>query len=138
VALLIVGLALLGAEAAQPAASPDDAALENLELEARRLALETLERDLERKVEALQKLREETQAELQVQEREHDQDLEKLVKFYQAMKPQKAALLLEELPLDLAAEVLGTMKPREAGKILNSMKPSRAVQLSRRMAGAEK
>ena len=139
--LLLLGLALLGADKAPtqtPAASADDAALENLELEARRQALETLERDLERKVEALQKLRKETEAEMKVQEREHSQDLGKLVKFYSAMKPKSAARLLEELPLDLAAEVLGTMKAREAGKILNSMKPSRAVSMSRRMARGER
>ena len=139
--LLLLGLALLGADEARTdsvPASADDAALENLELEARRQALEALERDLERKVDALQKLRKETEAEMQVQEREHSQDLGKLVKFYSAMKPQNAARLLEELPLELAAEVLGAMKAREAGKILNTMKPSRAVSLSRRMAGGEK
>ncbi len=149
VLLLGLVLALLGADEAPrhapagppaaPAAAPsDDSALEVLDLEARRQALEILERDLERKVEALRKLREEAEAQREVQEHERGRDLGKLVKFYQAMKPQNAARLLEELPLDLAAEVLSTMKAREAGKVLNAMKPGRAVQLSRRMAGVDR
>ena len=145
VLLLGLVLALLGAGEAPrhappgpPAAPSNDSALEVLELEARRQALEIVERDLERKVEALRKLREEAEAQREVQEHERGRDLGKLVKFYQAMKPKNAARLLEELPLDLAAEVLSTMKAREAGKVLNAMKPGRAVQLSRRMAGVDR
>ena len=143
-ALLTAGMAM--AESAEPAqeatvasrANAGGAALAALELEARREALETLQRDVEAKVEALRKLREEAEANLQKKEREGVEDFGKLVKFYEAMKAKNAARLLEELPLDVAADVVSSMKARQAGKILNAMKAGRAVQISRRMAGEKK
>lgn len=115
-----------------------EAALQALDLEARRQALEMLERDLEAKVQALQELREETEASLRAQQKQQTEDLKTLVKLYEAMKPKSAARLLEELPVALAAEVLSSMKARGAGKILNAVAPARAVQISRRLAGNQK
>jgi flagellar motility protein MotE (MotC chaperone) len=138
--LMVSGALLLGADepasvGSVPSPSTGAAALDALELEGQRQALEMLQRDVESKLEALEELRKQAEASLKVQKKAHTEDLEKLVKFYQAMKPQNAARLLEELPLNLAAEVLSAMKVREAGKIMNSIKTQRAVQISRRMAG---
>jgi flagellar motility protein MotE (MotC chaperone) len=135
---MLLGFALLGADPPAPNRSTEGGAIEGLELEARRQALETLEKDLEAKLEALEELRKQAEASLEVQQKARTDDVEKLVKFYQAMKPQNAARLLEELPLDLAVEVLSAMKVREAGKVLNSIKRERAVQISRLMAGKKR
>ena len=110
-------------------------AVQALELEVRESALRLLEEDLERRLAALTALREEVSAVLAPGEEESDRDLKTLISFYQAMKPKNAALLLEKLPMQLAADVLASMKTREAGKILNVIAPERAVRISRLMAG---
>jgi flagellar motility protein MotE (MotC chaperone) len=141
---LIVGILTLvaaearGADPSGAAESASDAALKALDLEARRQALEILERDITAKLKSLEELRNETEASLKAQKKQQTEDLQTLVKLYEAMKPQSAARLLEELPVDLAAEVLSTMKARGAGKILNVVKPARAVQISRKMAGTKR
>jgi flagellar motility protein MotE (MotC chaperone) len=142
--VVILGiLALVATEAravdpTEASGSASDAALQALDLEARRQALAMLERDLEAKLLSLEELRKETEASLKAQREEQTEDLQTLVKLYEAMKPKSAARLLEELPVDLAAEVLSTMKARGAGKILNAVKPARAVQISRHMAGKKR
>lgn len=141
---LILGILTLaaaetrGADLTEATESASDAALQALDLAARRQALEILERDLEAKLDSLEELRKETEASLKAQREEQTEDLQTLVKLYEAMKPQNAARLLEELPVDLATKVLSTMKARGAGKILNVVKPARAVQISRRMAGTKR
>jgi flagellar motility protein MotE (MotC chaperone) len=106
-----------------------------LEAEAREAALRALELDLAAKIEELRKLKETTLAAIQAKEEAEAAHRATLVSFYQAMKPQAAADLLEKLPLSLASEVLSSMKARQAGKILNVMEDSRAVQISKRMVG---
>lgn len=135
---LVLSVALLpwlavAAEPAAPEAASD--AVEALELEAREGALRLLQEDLEQRLSELAKLREELSAALTPGEQQSDRELKTLISFYQAMKPKNAAVLLEKLPEQLAADVLSSMKTREAGKILNVMKPDRAVRISRLMAG---
>ncbi len=143
---LLIALALL--ILSQPAAAePNDAsrvapepslAVQALELEARKGALRLLEEDLERRLAELAALSAEVSTALAPREEESDRDLKTLVSFYQAMKPKSAAQLLEKLPAQLAADVLVAMKIREAGKILNVMAATRAVRISRLMAGEER
>jgi len=123
-----------------PAPAPESstdasAARRGLELAAREAALRTLEADLQAKLEELRQLRALAQETLEPKRQREVEDVLKLVKFYQSMKPQNAANLLEALPLPLATSVLRAMKAREAAKILNVMEADRAVQISRLMAG---
>jgi len=159
-ALLLVALAcipalLVRAQAEAPAAAPelgapdklpepaapsgqpsgDVAEKRALELEAKEAALRTLQADIAAKLEELRKLQIAAQETLEPKRKREVEDVQKLVKFYQAMKPVSAAKLLEELPLPLATSVLRAMKAREASKILNVMAAERAVQISRLMAG---
>jgi flagellar motility protein MotE (MotC chaperone) len=106
-----------------------------LEVEAREAALRTLEADINAKLEELRQLQVAAQETLEPKRKREVEDVAKLVKFYQSMKPQSAANLLEALPLPLATSVLRAMKAREAAKILNVMEADRAVQISRLMAG---
>ncbi len=114
------------------------AAREALELEVRQAALQELTADAEARLAELQKLRGELEAALAPGEAEAGTDLDTLIKFYQSMKAKNAAALLEKLPVQLAADVLGSMKARAAGKILDAMKADRAVVISRRMAETER
>jgi flagellar motility protein MotE (MotC chaperone) len=136
---LFIAPLLAAAEPNEPTQTAEpSAAVQALELEARQAALRLLEEDLEQRLTELVALREQVSAELAPGEEKSDQDLKTLISFYQAMKPKNAAVLLEKLPAQLAADVLAAMKTREAGKIFNVMSPERAVKISRLMAEGER
>jgi flagellar motility protein MotE (MotC chaperone) len=139
--LLLALLALLLVAAADGAhetpGTPPDAG-DPLELEVRRQALRLLEADADAKLAELARLREQLEAKLEPTEQKAARDLDTLIRFYQAMKPKKAATLLEKLPAELAADVLGAMKSRQAGRILDSMQPAPAVRISQLMAGRQR
>ncbi len=121
-----------------PGNEPERLAKQLLELEVKATALRELERDLDQKIQTLEELRQQALAVIEPGEKERQGKLDTLIKFYQAMKPQSAARLLEKLPTPLAADVLSSMKSRGAGKILNVMNADKAVRLSKRMAGQKK
>ncbi len=121
-----------------PGNEPERLAKQLLELEVKATALRELEQDLNQKIQTLEELRQQALAVIEPGEKERQGKLDTLIKFYQAMKPQSAARLLEKLPTPLAADVLSSMKSRGAGKILNVMNADKAVRLSKRMAGQRK
>ena len=121
-----------------PKVAPERLAKQLLELEVRETALRELEQDLNQKIQTLEELRQQTLAVILPGEKERQGQLDTLIKFYQAMKPQSAARLLEKLPTPLAADVLSSMKSRGAGKILNVMNADKAVRISKLMAGQKK
>ncbi len=121
-----------------PENEPERLAKQLLELEVRATALRELEQDLDQKIQTLEELRLQAVAVIEPGEKERQGKLATLIKFYQAMKPQSAARLLEKLPTPLAANVLSSMKSRGAGKILNVMNTDTAVRISKLMAGQKK
>ena len=121
-----------------PENEPERLAKQLLELEVRATALRELEQDLDQKIQTQEELRLQAVAVIEPGEKERQGKLATLIKFYQAMKPQSAARLLEKLPTPLAANVLSSMKSRGAGKILNVMNTDKAVRISKLMAGQQK
>jgi flagellar motility protein MotE (MotC chaperone) len=140
--LVLVALTLVAAaEAApdaQPAATPAPPGSDALETEVRKQALQLLEADADAKLAELAKLREQLEKQLAPTQQKAERELDTLIQFYQAMKAKKAAALLEKLPAELAADVLGQMKSRQAGKILDAMQPAPAVRISQLMAGRKR
>lgn len=61
--------------------------------------------------------------------------VDKLVGVYSNMKPQQAAQVIESINEDLAVEVLGRMKKKNAAAILNLLKSNKARTLSEKYAG---
>ena len=120
-----------------PAPTPSELAARALEIEAREAALREVERTVRAQIEELRTLRAQALAVLEPERQQREDELKKLVAFYQNMKPKSAADLIEKLPLDLATAVVSRMKTREAGKILNVMGPARAVQISEQIAGPQ-
>jgi flagellar motility protein MotE (MotC chaperone) len=51
------------------------------------------------------------------------------------MRPNTAAKVVESLDEDLAVEILGRMKKKNAAEILNLLKPEKAQVLSEKYAG---
>jgi len=58
-----------------------------------------------------------------------------LVDFYSNMKPQQAATIIGNLNEDLAVEVLGKMKKKNAAAIMNLLDPKKAEVLSEKFTG---
>jgi flagellar motility protein MotE (MotC chaperone) len=120
-----------------PCPSPSELAARALEIEAREAALREVERTVRAQIEELRTLRAQALAVLEPERQQREDELKKLVAFYQNMKPKSAADLIEKLPLDLATAVVSRMKTREAGKVLNVMGSERAVEISRQIAGPQ-
>lgn len=61
---------------------------------------------------------------------EETKQLRQLSKIYENMVPAKAALAINDLDPQLAASILGLMRPRAAGRILDNLSDSQATELS--------
>ena len=128
-------------------------------LEAKRLALEAraeaisleekklkeLKKELEEKREALETLRQEIKtslSRLESQEKaineeraaEEERKIKQLVKLDSAMKPKKAAGIVDAMELVTARRLFMAMKGDVAGKILAYVEPERAARISERLA----
>ncbi len=64
-----------------------------------------------------------------------EDDLARLTKVYESMKPKQAAALFEEMNPDFAAGFLGRMRPEVAAGIMASLSPQAARTFSVVMAG---
>lgn len=56
--------------------------------------------------------------------------VDQVVKMYETMPPEEAAVRLEKLPTDMALEVLRLLKGKAAGTILASVRPDKAAKLT--------
>ena len=56
--------------------------------------------------------------------------VDQVVKMYETMPPEEAAVRLEKLPTDMALEVLRSLKGKTAGTILASVRPDKAAKLT--------
>jgi flagellar motility protein MotE (MotC chaperone) len=58
--------------------------------------------------------------------------VDQVVKMYETMPPEEAAARLEKLPIEMALQVLRSLKGKTAGAILASVKPDKAAKLTER------
>ena len=63
-----------------------------------------------------------------------NEQYEDLARIYQAMKPAKAAIVFEQLEMDVQMEVAKRMRERSTALILAAMNPKAAAELSMAMA----
>ena len=68
---------------------------------------------------------------LQRAEGNHNQDIQRLVKIYRAMKPVEAAAILSTADIEVTVLVLAAMAERDAGPILAKMDQTRAQAVSK-------
>lgn len=66
-----------------------------------------------------------------------DAQYDNLARIYQAMKPAKAALVFEQLDMDVQMKVAGRMRDRSTAMILAAMTPKGAADLSMSLAHKE-
>lgn len=81
--------------------------------------------------EALLELKDSIEGLLKQIEGQQTDDLQRLIAFYQNMKPVDAATIMNELDIEVVILVMGTMKPRLAAPIMAKMTPVRARAVSK-------
>lgn len=112
------------------------------ELDLREKELDELEeelhkqkREVEERIQHLEKLRDQIAGVLKDKVDVDQQKVKTLVEFYSNMKPQQAAKVMGTLNEDLAIEVLGQMKKKNAAEIMNLLEPAKAQTISEKFAG---
>lgn len=101
------------------------------ELDSRELQLKTLEGEVDKKLVAMQELRQELLTLLDRKDQAEGRRLKQLSAIYEKMEPEKAAILISQLDRRQAIELLLGIKQKVAGRILDNLDPDIATELSR-------
>ncbi len=91
--------------------------------------------EIEKRLAELKDLRGQISTVLDDRVKVDDQKLEVLVQTYSNMKPPQAAKILESMDEDLAVEILGRMKKKNAADVMNLIKPEKAQVITEKFAG---
>jgi len=100
-------------------------------IDTREMQLKTLEAEVDKKLAAMQQLRNELVKLLDRKEETEGERIGELSKIYEKMNPQKAAVLIKALDYQLAVDLLLGIKKKTAGKILDSLDSETAIELSK-------
>ena len=103
-------------------------------LSKKRAELLTIQEEINNKIKLLEQLRNDIRAEMEKKRTIERQKMKHLIKAYSAMKPQKAASLIEKLDLAFAIELLSEMKGDVAGTILSFVDVTKAAKISEGLA----
>ena len=104
------------------------------ELAKKRADLIAIQEDINNKIAKLTKLRNEIRAQMATKKTVRTQKLKHIIKAYSAMKPQKAASLIEKLDTTFAIELLSKMKGDAVGNILSFIEIDKAAKISEQLA----
>jgi len=99
-------------------------------LENRKMQLVALQDEINKKIASLTRLRNEIKAEMEQEKTNDEKKLKHLIKIYSAMKPVKAASLIEKLNIRLAIKLLSKMKGDTVGGILSFVDVAKAAKIS--------
>lgn len=94
--------------------------------------------EIEKKMKTLDETRRNISSVLQERTVEDEKKVDTLTQMYSSMKPVQAAKVLETLDEDLAVQILGRMKKKDAAEVLNLMKAEKAQVFSEKYAGYRK
>ncbi|MBN2644260.1 MAG: hypothetical protein JXR59_02155 [Desulfuromonadaceae bacterium] len=100
-------------------------------LEKREMELNLLQAEVDKKLDRLQRLREEIQQLLAEKDAREQEKVSELSQMYNKMPAEQAALILQGLDQPLAVEILAGMKAKSAGKVLAAMGGEKAADLSK-------
>jgi len=96
--------------------------------------LMAIQEEIKSKIAILTKLRNEIVAEMAKKKIFEEKKLKHLIKAYSAMKPRKAASLIERLNMDFSVELLSKMKGDVVGNILSFVDTEKAARISEHLA----
>jgi len=103
-------------------------------LSKKRAELMVIQEEINNKIATLTQLRNEIMAEMAKKKIFEERNIKHLIKAYSAMKPQKAATLIEKLDTTFAIELLSRMKGDAVGSILSFVNTEKAARISERLA----
>jgi len=112
----------------------DELQKEEEELKKKRAELMAIREEINNKIATLTQLRNEIRADMAKRKTVEGRKLKHLIKAYSAMKPQKAASLIEKLNMRFAVELLSNMKGDAVGKILSFVETEKAAKISEQLA----
>ncbi len=93
-----------------------------------------IQEEINRKIETLTRLRNEIRTQVNQKKSMEQAKIRHLIKAYSAMKPQKAATLIEKLDITFAIELLSKMKGDSVGNILSYVEVGKAAKISEGLA----
>ncbi len=105
------------------------------QFEDRMQALRVAEFEIEEQLAALVAAEEALKATIALADSAAENDLARLTRVYENMKPKDAAALFEQMTPDFAAGFLGLMDPVAAANIMTLMEPGSAYSISAVLAG---
>ena len=100
-------------------------------IDSREMQLKTLSNEVDKKLAAMQQLRDQLVGLLDRKEAAEGERVGELSRIYEKMSPQKAALLIRDLDQQLAVDLLLGIKKKTAGKILDNLDAETAIELSK-------
>jgi len=105
------------------------------ELRDRLQALKIADREIDQKLADLKAAEDRLRETIKVAESASKNDLDRLTKVYESMKPKQAAALFEQMDPNFAAGFLGRMRPEAAALIMAGLSPEAAHSFSVVLAG---
>lgn len=103
-------------------------------IEQREALMKAAEQRITEKVNELKAVQAKLEASLKQQETERDEQLKKLVKVYENMKPKDAARIFEQLEEGVLIDVAERMKEVKLAPVLASMEPKKATTLTQELS----
>jgi flagellar motility protein MotE (MotC chaperone) len=91
--------------------------------------------ELDKKLAEIEKTRRSIASVLEEKVQGDDKKVENLVQLYSSMKPQQAAKAMEDMDENLAIDILGRMKKKNAAEIMNLVKPEKVKVFSEKYSG---
>lgn len=103
-------------------------------LDVRENLLEATENRIDEKIETLQSLEKRIEAFVERHDAAETEQMKRLVKVYESMKPKDAARIFEEIDMDVLLEVASGMKENKIAAVMANMTPKRAQELTIELA----
>ncbi len=101
------------------------------EIDRREMELKTLEAEVDKKLAAMQELRQDLLVLINRKDQEEGRRLKQLSAIYGKMEPEKAAVLISKLDTQQAIALLLGIKQKVAGRILDNLDLKTATELSK-------
>ncbi|NOZ25427.1 MAG: hypothetical protein GXO94_04980 [Nitrospirae bacterium] len=102
-------------------------------LEEREKELQDLEEDITARIKEYEAILGRVEDILAKIEKNKEEKIQHVVKTYEKMQPEEAAVRIEKLDQRTAVKVLAFMKPRKAANILSMMSPRKAARLTEKI-----
>jgi flagellar motility protein MotE (MotC chaperone) len=102
------------------------------------ILMEAAEKRIEEKIAKLQTLQQSIDGAVQKQDEEEEARIKSLVRIYEAMKPQEAARIFEQLDMPVLLNVVAHMRERKCAPILAAMDPAKARSVTLALAERHK